>query len=146
MKQLSYYYLTLFFLLFTYSCDNDNPPTSARSPIFKSLTLNPSSVKPGDKVKAHVEYEYSGKEIYENTYVLSITEIGNPSNKLTHEWSVIKPTKTEPELEFDAPQNSGLYSVDFKAKHIKYSTGGPNGSPYGSANSVSATLKVIDNE
>lgn len=129
------------------SCDNDDHATDSRSPEFGSLTLSPSTVSPGDSVIATVSYNYAGKNIYSSIYVLSIT--GNTSEGLYNKnvnWKVIDPTKSTPTQKFQAPDIPGIYTVTFRATQINYSSGGPNGELYGSANSVNATLRVLDKD
>ena len=128
------------------SCSNDDPPTGAKPPVFKKLILNPSTVGPEETVNATVEYEYPGKDIFRSDYQLTIVEVGSNSITETFEWTIIDPTKSNPVYEFKAPTKPGKYSISFHAKHINYSTGGPNGSLYGSANTVSSTLIVTEHE
>lgn len=126
------------------SCDNDSHATDGRSPEFGDLTLTPSTVNPGDSVTANVSYTYSGKKIYKNCYVLNIT--GNTSEGTYSEsitWEVIDPTKSTPTCKFASPLIPGIYTVTFRATQINFSSGGPNGELYGSANSVSTKLRVI---
>lgn len=127
------------------SCDNDDHATDSRSPEFGTLTLTPSTVSPGDSVTASVSYNYPGKHIYSNVYNLTIT--GNTSEgpyTNTVSWKVVDPTKSTPTQKFAAPDTPGTYNVTFRASQINYSSGGPNGELYGSANSVSATLRVVN--
>ncbi len=128
------------------SCDNDDHATDSRSPEFGSLTLSPSTVSPGDSVTASVSYVYPGKKIYSSVYTLSIS--GNtsegPYNK-SIEWKVVDPTRSTPVQKFAAPETPGIYTVVFRASRINFSSGGPNGELYGSANSVNATLRVVGN-
>ncbi len=129
--------------VFATSCDNDSHATDGRSPQFESLTLTPSTVNAGDSVVANVSYTYPGKKIYSSIYNLTIS--GNTSDGLyneTYEWKVVDPTKSTPTYKFRSPDEAGIYTVTFRARQINYSSGGPNGELYGSANSVSATLRV----
>ena len=116
--------------VFATSCDNDSHATDGRSPQFESLTLTPSTVNAGDSVVANVSYTYPGKKIYSSIY------------NETYEWKVVDPTKSTPTYKFRSPDEAGIYTVTFRARQINYSSGGPNGELYGSANSVSATLRV----
>ncbi len=140
---LAFIFASIFSFL---SCTNDDYANSAQVPVFKQLILSPSVVSPGEEVNATVEYEFAGKEIYSNKYKLTISEIGNPDNTKSLEWEEIEPMKSVPQHTFNAPDSPGRYSVVFQATRINFSTGGPNGSLYGSANSVSAILTVIDND
>ncbi len=128
------------------SCNDDTAPTSAKSPIFHSLILAPSTAVANTDVTATVEYEYKGKEIYKNDYKLELTELGDNSNTYTYEWTEIDPTQSNPCYTFKAPSKAGKYYVTFKATKIYYSTGGPNGVLYGNANTVSSNLTVTENE
>jgi hypothetical protein len=133
--------ITLF--LFSASCSNDDHATDSRPPVFGELKLSPSTVQAGDSVTATVSYNYPGKKIYKNEYTLTVS--GNTSNghyEKSWKWEVIDPTKSEPTCKFASPDEAGTYTVSFRASRINYSSGGPNGELYGSANSVSSVLYV----
>ena len=64
MKQKSITLLITSMSFLLLSCNNDDPPTSARPPVYKELTFSNYNVNPEEEVTAVVEYEYTGKEIY----------------------------------------------------------------------------------
>lgn len=144
MKQQSITLLILAMSFLMLSCNNDDPPTSARPPVYKELTLSKYYVEPEEEITATVEYEYSGKEIYKCEYRLSFIQSGNTSNTVNYDWIEVDPTKKKPTHTFKAPKIPGTYKATFKALHVNYSTGGPDGTPYGSSNSVSTNLVVVD--
>lgn len=148
MKRILNILLIVFTVSITFmSCDNDDHATDSRSPEFGALTLSPSTVSPGDSVTATVSYNYAGKKIYSSVYTLSIS--GNTSEgpyTKSIEWKVVDPTKSTPVQKFAAPETPGIYTVTFRASQINYSSGGPNGELYGSANSVNSTLRVVGND
>ncbi|MGM9686428.1 MAG: hypothetical protein ACI3YI_09440 [Bacteroidaceae bacterium] len=138
----TYYLFTslIFAALLCVSCDNDDINTSSRPPVFESLTLTPNNVKAGENVKAVVKYSYAGKDIYKSDYRISISK--GADYQVTYDWTVVDPTKSEPEYSFNAPEEAGTYEVVFRANKINYSSHGPNGELYGNANSVNAILRV----
>lgn len=144
MKQKSITLLITAMSFMMLSCNNDDPPTSARPPVYDKLTLSKGIVYPEEEITATVEYEYAGKEIYKCDYRISLIQSGNTSNTVNYDWTEVDPTKKNPTHTFKAPKIPGLYRATFKALHINYSTGGPDGSPYGSSNSVSENLLVLD--
>jgi len=126
------------------SCDNDDNATSARSPEFGDITLTPNPCHAGDTVKATVSYNYAGKEIYQSVYFYNVKGSSNTGDSTFYSssWSVTDPTKSVPSFQFVAPDIAQTYTVTFGASKIHYATGGPNGELYGSAASVSTTLRV----
>lgn len=143
-KNLSLLVIAITASMLSISCDNDDHATDSRSPVFGTLTLTPSTVSPEDSVTATVSYNYAGKKIYSSIYVLSVN--GNtPEGRYDKsiEWKVVDPTKSTPTIKFAAPDVPGIYTVTFHASQINYSSGGPNGELYGSANSVNSTLRVV---
>lgn len=142
MKKTFFALVACFISMQLISCDNDDITKDAVSPTFSKLTLSPSVASTRDSVTAHVSYQYNGKNIYKNTYQLTITNNSNISNNVSYTWDEVDPTKQEPEYKFAAPDSAGNYTVSFRATFIRYSTHGPNGELYGSANSVSSTLTV----
>lgn len=138
-KTLSLLFPLLALLICT-SCSDDNA-TNAHSPVFESLTLSPSVVHCSDTVTGHVAYRDAGKNIYSSDYQYTITDGHSAANK---QWRVTDPTKSQPVFGFHAPDSAGTYTVTFRATKIRYSTGGPNGELYGSANTVTATLVVTE--
>lgn len=142
MKKTIFAVIACFIAMQLISCDNDDITKDAMSPSFSKLTLSPSVVSTSDSVTAHVGYQFNGKNIYKNTYQLTITNNSNISNYVSYTWDEVDPTKHEPEYKFAAPDSAGNYTVSFRATFIRYSYLGPNGELYGSANSVSSTLTV----
>jgi hypothetical protein len=143
MKKTSVILAVVSILFLSVSCSNDDHATDSRPPVFGELKLSPSTASPGDSVTATVSYNYAGKKIYKNEYTLTVS--GHTSSgqyEKSWKWEVIDPTKTEPFCKFAAPDEAGIYTVSFRASRINYSSGGPNGELYGSANSVSAVLYV----
>lgn len=143
MKNFILFFFVISLLLFSASCSNDEHATDSRPPVFGELKLSPTTVSAGDSVTAMVTYNYPGKKIYKNEYTLTVS--GYTSNGLyekSWKWDVIDPTKSEPTCKFASPDVAGTYTVSFRASRINYSSGGPNGELYGSANSVSAVLYV----
>ena len=125
------------------SCDNDDHATDGRSPEFASLELTPSVAHPGDSISAIVTYKTPGKNIYKSDYKLAISGFTSSGDyNVSYSWTEIDPTKSNPKYKFAAPDESGTFQVTFSATRINFSTGGPNGELYGSANSVNATLRV----
>lgn len=126
------------------SCDNDDNATSGRPPVFDKIVLTPSPCAIGDTIQGTVTYTSAGKDIYKSTYrvrVVGKTTSGD-STFYSNTWSVLDPTKSEPTFKFAAPDIAQDYRVTFEATQINYSTGGPNGELYGSANTVTTTLTV----
>lgn len=128
------------------SCKEDNPPSSAQPPVFKKIILNPSEVESERTIVATVEYDYPGKDIFKSTYQLKIVEVGDYNNNYLYEWTEVNPVKSNPTYTFKAPSKIGQYNVIFNAKYINFSSGGPKGSLYGSANTISTTLIVKKHE
>ena len=146
MNKICFFLTTILALLFLASCDNDDHATDSRSPEFGALTLEPSTVLPGDSVTATVSYKYAGKKIYSSEYILTVTGVTSEGQYVNSvKWKVVDPTKSAPTQRFAAPDVPGNYTVTFRASQINYSSGGPNGELYGSANSVSTTLRVREN-
>lgn len=142
MKKTLFAFIAFLVAIHMTSCDNDDITKASTSPVFSKLTLSPSLTTTGDTVTAHVGYQSQGKNIYSNTYQLTITNNSNLINSVSYTWDEVDPTKKEPEYRFAAPDSAGTYTVSFRATFIRYSTHGPNGELYGSANSLSSTLTV----
>lgn len=126
------------------SCDNDANSTSGRSPVFGQITLTPNPCNAGDTVTGVVSYTSAGRDIYKSDYYVNVTGRSNSGDTtfVSSNWTVIDPTKSQPTFKFAAPKIAQTYTVTFGASRINYSTGGPNGELYGSANSVNTTLTV----
>lgn len=125
------------------ACDNDANANNGRSPVFESLTLTPNPCHLGDSVVGQVKYSYAGRDIYSTTYTVTMRVSTDSTYVLS--WKVIDPTKKDPTFKIPTPRLAGTYTVNFSASRINYSSGGSNGELYGSANTVSATLRVLDN-
>lgn len=142
MKKLVFLTAIAIVALFV-SCDNDDHATDGRSPEFASLELSPSVAHVGDSIVATVTYKYPGKKIYKSDYKLSLSGFTSSGNyNVSYTWTEIDPTKSNPTYKFAAPDEPGTYQVTFSATRINYSSGGPNGELYGSANSVTTNLTV----
>ena len=125
------------------SCDNDDNATDGRSPEFAALQLTPSVANTGDSVIAIVTYKTPGKKIYKSDYKLTISGFtASGDYNVSYTWTDIDPTKHNPTYKFIAPDEPGTFQVTFSATRINYSSGGPNGEIYGSANTVTSTLRV----
>lgn len=140
MKSLTFSCLLLTLVLLTaVSCDDD-PTGNSTSPTFAELTLSPNVCNAGDSITGTVTFSDKGKSIYKTVYYYRFVENGTVYR---YTWTVVDPTAyDEVTFSFVAPTTAGLYTVTFGADQINYSSSGPNGELYGSANSVSATLNV----
>ena len=127
------------------ACEEDYAK-DARSPIYGELTLTPNVAHPGDSITGVVSYQDKGKSIYKIDYSYTVSgnfEETGTDTTYSYTWSVVDPTRYgNPTFKFKAPHAAGNFRVTFKALHIHYATGGPNGELYGSANTVSQTFTV----
>ncbi len=116
-------------------CSEDKP--TAVSPIFKELSIAPQPVYTGQYAYAKVSYSHPGAYIYSSEYNYSV------SNGSSGTWTVVDPTTAEPQFKFQVPEDAGTYRVTFKATKINFSATDANGAVYGSANSVTSTVRVL---
>jgi len=125
------------------SCENDNA-TSGRSPVFEKIVLTPNPCETGDTIQGVVSYTSAGQHIYKTTYYVRVVGSTTSGDSIFHKqtWDVSDPTKSEPTFKFAAPDVAQTYTVTLGASRINYSTGGPNGELYGSANTVTTNLIV----
>lgn len=145
MKKLfSLVLLSSIFSALIVSCDNDDNATSGRSPVFDKIVLTPNPCVIGDSIQGTVTYTSAGKHIYKSKYLVKVvgSTTSGDSTFYSNSWTVLDPTKSEPTFKFAAPDIAQSYRVTFEATQINYSTGGPNGELYGSANTVTTTLTV----
>ena len=116
-------------------CEEEHGGKS-HSPVYKDLTLSPNPVNTGQIVTGIVSYNDPGANIYSCDYQYTI------SDGTSFTWRQVDPTTSQPEFTFTAPERAGNYTVTFRAPTIRYSSTAENGTIYGVANMVQATLKV----
>lgn len=119
----------------TTSCSESD--IESKSPVFGEINVTPAKVYTGQYAYATVSYESAGAYIYSSKYAWDIEGGGSGS------WSETDPTKSEPKFKFSVPSTAGNYRLTFKATQINYSAQAANGTIYGSANSVSKVINVL---